>query len=89
MFKKTLLTISLFSILLVFSNAEESEYMHEVEELSPIIQCDEKYNECAEKCGDSSPNACIKQCQFAADQCYNNALSDTDDESESTETDVE
>ena len=89
MFKKTLLAILLFSILLVSSKAEETEGMYEMEELSPIIQCDEQYNECAEKCVDSTTNTCIEQCQLRADQCYNNVLSDTDDESESTESDVE
>ena len=90
MFKKTLLALLLFSILLVSSKAEETEGMYEMEELSPIIQCDEQHNDCAEKCGDpTTPNACIEQCQLTADQCYNDVLSDTDDESESTESDVE
>lgn len=89
MFKKTLLAILLFSILLVSSKAEDTEGMYEMEELSPIIQCDEQYNDCAEKCVEpTTSNACIEQCQLTADQCYNNVLSDTDDESESTVSDT-
>ncbi len=79
----------LFSILSVSSTAEETENIYETEELSPIVQCDEQYNECAEKCGETTHNACIEECQITVDQCYNNALSDTDDESESKESDLE
>ena len=80
MFKKAFLTALLFSMLTVSSIAEETPNMAEIEELSPIAQCDEQYNACAEKCGDSFPNACIAQCQELADQCYDYAVSETDDE---------
>lgn len=89
MFKKTLLAFLLFSIILVSSDAEEAENVHEVEEVSSIIQCDEQFNECAEECGESSPNKCIEQCQLTAKQCYNNVLCETDNVSDTTESDIE
>ena len=80
MFKKPFLTALLFSMLTVSSMAEETPNMVEIEELSPIAQCDEQYNTCSEKCEYSFPNACIDQCQALADQCYDYAVSETDDE---------
>lgn len=89
MFKKTLLTVLLFSILLESSPAEESNYFFVEDEQSPIVQCDEAYNDCAEKCGESLPNKCIEKCQLNADQCYNNALSESEAEEESALADME
>ena len=79
MFKKSFLTALLFSMLTVSSMAEETQNTAGIEELSPIFQCDEEYNICEEKCGDSFPNTCIEQCQIHIDQCYANAYEETDD----------
>ena len=59
--------------------AEEAGNMPEVEETSPIAQCDEQYNECVEKCGDPASETCMAQCEAAADQCYAIAQSGTED----------
>jgi len=89
MFKKTLLSVLLCSLILGSSVAEESNNTFETEENSPIKQCDEQYTQCAQLCGDTIPNACLEQCQILADQCYNNVLSENEEESESAEDDVE
>ena len=82
MLKKALLVVLVFSMIMDHSIAEESENGFEVEELSPIIKCDEQYNECAEKCEDSILNTCIGKCKAVADECYNNVLSETESEEE-------
>lgn len=79
MFKKTLLVAFLFAMITGCSIREETKNSFEVDELSPIAQCDEQYNECAEKCGDSFPNTCSEQCKVIADQCYAIVLSETED----------
>ncbi|HEY9128397.1 MAG TPA: hypothetical protein VIN02_01040 [Sulfurovum sp.] len=90
MFKKTLLSVLLSSLMLGSSMAEESNNSLEAEEISPIKQCDEQYTKCADVCGDYSlPNPCLEQCQKLADQCYNNVLSENEEESESAEDEVE
>lgn len=89
MFKKTLLTVLLFSKLLESSPAEEPKNFFDEDEQSPIVLCDEAYNDCAEKCGESMPNKCLEQCQITADQCYKNIMSENEDEDESAEADME
>ena len=79
MFKKSFLTALLFSVLTISSLAEEAPNMDEIEELSPIAKCDEQYDKCIEKCGDSSPDECVDKCTEIADKCYDVYLSETDD----------
>lgn len=78
MFKKTLLAVLLLTILAACSIAEETETMLE-EELSPLVQCDERHNECAEKCGDPASESCLAQCQAVVDKCYAIRLSEVED----------
>ena len=70
-------------MIISFSTAEMTSYLYEIDEPSPIVVCDEQYNECAEKCEESLPNVCVEQCQQIADQCYHTVLSETDDEKDS------
>jgi len=62
MFKKTFFTALLFSLLTGSLLAVEYE--------EPILECDEKFDKCAEKCGENSPDACFDQCEAASDHCY-------------------
>lgn len=79
MFKKYFLTALLFSMLSGSLIAEETPNMAEIEELSPIAQCDEDYSKCSEKCGDPSLDTCVDQCTIIADKCYDTYLSGIDD----------
>lgn len=79
MFKKTLLAALLFSMITGCSITEETKNVSEEEEISPITQCDEQYNECVEKCGDPASETCIAQCQAAVEQCYVIVQSGTED----------
>ena len=62
MFKKYFFTALLFSILTGSLIAEEFE--------EPILECDEKFDKCAEKCGDDSPDSCFDQCEEKSNHCY-------------------
>jgi hypothetical protein len=62
MFKKYLFTALVFSVFAGLSLA--------VEYAEPILECDEKFDICAEKCGETSPDSCFDNCETASNQCY-------------------
>lgn len=62
MFKKTFFTALLFSML--------TGSLMAVEYAEPILECDEKFDKCAEKCAEDAPDSCFDQCEAASDHCY-------------------
>jgi hypothetical protein len=64
MFKKSFLTI-LISMMLTGS-------LMAVEYAEPILECDEKFDKCAEKCGDDAPDSCFDACEAESANCYKN-----------------
>lgn len=87
MFKKTLLVAFLFTMITGCTMAEVTKKSSEADELSPIAQCDERYNECGEKCEDSLSSQCLEQCKAIADQCYAAVMSENEDEDDDEEAD--
>lgn len=41
-----------------------------VEYAEPILECDEKFDACAEKCGENSPDSCYDKCEATSEKCY-------------------
>ena len=62
MFKKTFLTAVLFSML--------SGSLIAVEYEEPILECDEKFDICADKCAEDAPDSCYNQCEATSENCY-------------------
>ena len=61
MFKKTFLSVLFITVL--------SGSLMAVEYAEPIVECDEKFDQCAEKCGDNAPDSCFEKCEAASEQC--------------------
>ena len=80
MFKKTLLAAFLFLMITGCTINEESENESESEDIHLIVQCDEQYNECAEKCGDPASEICITQCNTVSERCYTASQSKIEDD---------
>ena len=64
MFKKTFLTALLCSMM--------AGSLFAVEYAEPIVECDEKFDKCAEKCGDDAPDSCFDKCDEESANCYKN-----------------
>lgn len=62
MFKKYFFTALLFSMLT--GSLIATEYAE------PILECDEQFDKCAEKCGEDSPDSCFDQCEAISENCY-------------------
>ncbi len=90
MFKKTLFAVLLLSMIAGCSKTDDVEDMSESEseKISYNTECDEQYNECAEKCGDPASEICIQQCEEASEDCYElvrpESEEDSSDEDEET-----
>ena len=43
-----------------------------VEYEEPILECDENFDKCAEKCGEDAPDSCFDKCEAESANCYKN-----------------
>lgn len=62
MLKKSLIAEMLLTFLSVFVVAEHYE--------EPIVECDEKFDKCAEMCGEEGYDACYDKCEAESNHCY-------------------
>jgi len=64
MFKKTFLSILLLAVI--------SLPLVAVDYAEPILECDEKFDKCAEQCADDAPDSCFDNCEAVSENCYKN-----------------